>query len=515
MGCVTAGVRVSCIMIFLDGEEFMDEAITSVVGQMEFDAWELILVDDGSTDGSAEIARRWMRTDPTRITYVHHPGLENRGMSASRNLGLRHARGELVAFLDCDDVWLPWTLAHASRVLDRYANAEALIAPCWIWSSWEAGPARPRDWLPDLPRGLPTRVVLEPPALFESLYGSRPWLVPWMCSLVIRRDAIIRVGGFEDRFRTHFEDQVLYAKLGLELSVVLDARPLALYRQHDSATTSGLGADQISSDAGRAFLEWLEPYVDAVWERHTTVRSQSGQRPVVAVDVAVPRRRTRAKSWLVGRWRRLVPRHLQEMVRRMRGTDVPENVSVHRLLKSLCADRNTDVYTLWICEYVSWRSADISGRVCVIDPGGELPPDPSSLRGLLPAATAVASSASHEELEGAFDWAVIVVTRDDPDPAAYVEHASRLVTPGGGAIVFAPGPAGPGRSNGTALDSTELSRIATEHFPGRDVHTESFGSHASLASLGETAALSLDGAEIDRHDPRIEVLLVGVVEPTG
>ncbi len=107
----------SCVMIFLDGARFIDEAIRSVVAQGADVAWELVLVDDGSTDASTAIARRWAAADPARIRYVEHAGHANRGMSASRNAGVAAARGEHIGFLDCDDVWLPSALSHGLRVL--------------------------------------------------------------------------------------------------------------------------------------------------------------------------------------------------------------------------------------------------------------------------------------------------------------------------------------------------------------------------------------------------------------
>src|SRR4051794_30780838 len=97
---------VSVIMIFLNCERFIDDAIRSVRSQRHV-AWELLLVDDGSSDGSTEIARRHSAQDPARIRYLQHPGHQNMGMSASRNLGLRFAKGNYVAFLDADDLWGP------------------------------------------------------------------------------------------------------------------------------------------------------------------------------------------------------------------------------------------------------------------------------------------------------------------------------------------------------------------------------------------------------------------------
>jgi glycosyltransferase involved in cell wall biosynthesis len=97
---------VSVIVCFLNEERFLAEAVESVLGQ-SFTDWELILVDDGSTDGSSAIARGLAATSPDRIACIDHADHRNLGLSASRNAGLSHARGRYVAFLDADDAWLP------------------------------------------------------------------------------------------------------------------------------------------------------------------------------------------------------------------------------------------------------------------------------------------------------------------------------------------------------------------------------------------------------------------------
>ena len=127
-------------MTCFNGERFLDEAIASVVGQQACDDWELILVEDGSTDASPTIARRWAERDPGRIRYLEHDGHVNRGASAARNLGMRAARGEFVGFLDCDDIWLPSALAHRLRVLEANPRADALVGRCARWYSWTGAP---------------------------------------------------------------------------------------------------------------------------------------------------------------------------------------------------------------------------------------------------------------------------------------------------------------------------------------------------------------------------------------
>jgi glycosyltransferase involved in cell wall biosynthesis len=107
---------VSVIIIFLDAERFIREAIESVFAQTH-DNWELLLVDDGSTDGSRSFALRYAEEHPDKVRYLEHANRQNKGMSASRNLGIANAKGEYIAFLDADDVWLPNKLEHQVTIL--------------------------------------------------------------------------------------------------------------------------------------------------------------------------------------------------------------------------------------------------------------------------------------------------------------------------------------------------------------------------------------------------------------
>ena len=103
--------RVSVIIIVYNGETYLAEAIDSVLAQTWPD-YELLVVDDGSHDGSRELTQSYVDAHPERVRLLRHPGGVNRGMSATRNLGLTHAKGELVAFLDADDIWAPGKLAE-------------------------------------------------------------------------------------------------------------------------------------------------------------------------------------------------------------------------------------------------------------------------------------------------------------------------------------------------------------------------------------------------------------------
>src|SRR3546814_649945 len=126
---------VSIVMPFLDAERFIGEAIASVFAQTH-PHWELILVDDGSTDGGTAIARDLAARHPGKLRYLDHPGHRNRGTSASRNLGIAHARGDCIAFLDADDVYLPDRLERHVALLDAAPEADMVQSDTLRWYSW-------------------------------------------------------------------------------------------------------------------------------------------------------------------------------------------------------------------------------------------------------------------------------------------------------------------------------------------------------------------------------------------
>jgi glycosyltransferase involved in cell wall biosynthesis len=253
---------VSGVLIFLNAEAFLEEAIESVLVQTWND-WELLLVDDGSTDRSTSIARRYAELQDERIIYLEHHGHMNRGKSTSRNLGLQRARGEYVAFLDADDVWLPAKLARQTATLSRHPEAVMLYGPTQYWHSW-APERRKRDFRGVL--GVRADVLYRGPYLL-SRYLARTGIVPGICSILARRKAAVKVGGFEESIQQMFEDQTLIAKLCLYGPVFVDSGCYDLYRQHPGSSSSqavnaGAYNPWRPSLSHLAYLEWLADYVE-------------------------------------------------------------------------------------------------------------------------------------------------------------------------------------------------------------------------------------------------------------
>lgn len=254
--------RVSAITIFLNEERHLREALQSVIDQ-SYDDWELILVDDGSTDRSAAIAADIVGMDPHRIRLLHHEGRSNRGMSASRNLGLAHARGEFVGFLDADDCWTPDKLVEQVGRLDHERDAGLIYGRTLIWHEWEDGSGSgsgsiARDYYYDL--GVEPDRTYQPPHLFRVLLRNKAQ-TPTTCNAMMRRSLIQRIGGFEDSFTGMFEDQVFFAKALLAAPAHVSGRTWAKYRQHERSH-SALSAGNRTVDQARVrFLRWLKGYL--------------------------------------------------------------------------------------------------------------------------------------------------------------------------------------------------------------------------------------------------------------
>ena len=158
---------VSVIMIFFNARRYLAEAMESVVSQSWTD-WELILVDDGSTDGGEEIAHAYQKRLPEKIVYLTHEGRVNRGMSASRNLGIRNATGKYLLMLDADDALAPDALEQQVRILERNADIGMVYAAALWWYSWSGRPEdRDSDFVKEL--GFPADTVIQPPFLLEKM----------------------------------------------------------------------------------------------------------------------------------------------------------------------------------------------------------------------------------------------------------------------------------------------------------------------------------------------------------
>jgi GT2 family glycosyltransferase len=217
---VLAAPVVSVVIPLYNKAPHVERTLRSVFAQT-FEDYEVIVIDDGSTDDSA-----------ARVAALRHPRLHlirqaNAGPGAARNRGIAEARGGIVAFIDADDEWHPDYLRHAVGQLHEHPEAAAVtcahidVPPgCSTWPFW-----RRHGIVPGIFRARPDTS----PALLVTLVAFM-----WTGATAARTAVVRRLGGFYERGSRYGEDAVLMLNLALHEALVLSAEPLAIYHRERS-----------------------------------------------------------------------------------------------------------------------------------------------------------------------------------------------------------------------------------------------------------------------------------------
>ena len=265
----TSGVpHVSCILIFLNGAPFIDEAIASVVHQAGFDDWELDSrrrrIHRRQLGDGQDLGGDRSRSDPLRRARPppeprHERVPEPRCRHGTRELrGLPRLRRRLAAVGS-----RPPDPSGRGVSRGRHRRRGHVALAQLDRRRRRSGSGSPHD----AADRAPPYTVLQPSGLFSAIYGiPGGGQVPAMCSLLVRREALLTLGGLEAQFRGLYEDQVLYVKAGLRLAAVIDPRPLALYRQHPGSAcevsiAEGTWSREGPSAAATGFYAWMQSYV--------------------------------------------------------------------------------------------------------------------------------------------------------------------------------------------------------------------------------------------------------------
>lgn len=215
------GPAVSIIMPAFNVEPFIGGAIDSVRSQT-FRDFELLIVDDGSTDGTASIVERHARADG-RVRLLRQP---NRGLSTARNLALERASGAYIAILDSDDAWTPGYLASQLEILERRPDVDIVTANAWFLGGALTGrtAAPSPDPRPD-------------PDLRHLLQDETAVFI----MSVFRRRVYDTIGGFDENFRSN-EDYDFWIRAAVAgFRFVRNDKPAGYYRRRDDS----LSADDV------------------------------------------------------------------------------------------------------------------------------------------------------------------------------------------------------------------------------------------------------------------------------
>jgi glycosyltransferase involved in cell wall biosynthesis len=258
---------VSVVLCFYNEQMFLEEAIQSVLSQ-SYSNWELVLVDDGSTDESTQLAKDYAAGFPNRITYLDHCYHQNCGLSASRNAGIKRCRGAYVAFLDADDVWLPGKLRFQVDIFKKHPGVTVVLEASLYWSSWRD--QKNRDCLVPVGAG---EGVYKPPQLMLSLYPLDKGAAPCPSGIIVAR-AVLRRCVFEELFRGMFqmyEDQAFLCKVYLKETVFVSAACHNKYRQRPSSLVSGVHDSGNYHKVRNYYLYWFRDYLHGQPVRYKSV----------------------------------------------------------------------------------------------------------------------------------------------------------------------------------------------------------------------------------------------------
>jgi glycosyltransferase involved in cell wall biosynthesis len=248
--------RVSVIIPAYNAEAFLERAVRSVWAQSySKDRIEILVGDDGSTDGTRALAERLQAASPVRMRVLTHEGGCNRGVSLTRQLLATEASGEFLALLDADDVFLAERLEATVLALEDEPGGAAV---CSLGRNVDNdgspvighnGTKRAGEW-----RALGNG--LNPPFTFDQLWRVDPIA---NSSLTIRRSALEQVGGFPTLMAHQAEDWLLVLKLSLIAPIPCLDRELMLYTHHAAAYTNSYHSNGWHEGAR------LEAFYHAAW----------------------------------------------------------------------------------------------------------------------------------------------------------------------------------------------------------------------------------------------------------
>lgn len=212
-------VRVTAVIPCYNGRTHIADAVRSVLAQT-FGDLEVVVVDDGSSDGSRDVVRAI--ADP-RVRLVEHGA--NRGIAAARNTGVREARGEYVAFLDQDDAWYPHKLRRQVEILDGEGAGDIAL----VFTAREIARSG-RRYRVARDRRFPRPI--EKASRREVLAAFLDANFVWLISALVRRGCFDDVGFFDESIRSGADDFDFCVRVAMKYRLAYIDEVLVLRHEH-------------------------------------------------------------------------------------------------------------------------------------------------------------------------------------------------------------------------------------------------------------------------------------------
>ncbi len=212
----------SVIIPTYNREQYVGATLESLIAQEHTD-WELIVVDDGSDDGTLEIVSGYADRLEGRFQVLQQ---DHSGCAAARNRGAEVARGEYLAFLDSDDLWFPWTLRVLAEQIEQHDRPAMVAITLHTF--------RDQATVDSVPES-PVRAEAGRDFLTDAM---RMGFALGVAHTVCRREAYLKVGGCPEQ-NVNATDSDVLLRMGVEPGFVrVHEPPLLAYRQHEGAVTT-------------------------------------------------------------------------------------------------------------------------------------------------------------------------------------------------------------------------------------------------------------------------------------
>ncbi len=272
---------VSIIIPVFNAQEVLSETVGSVLAQ-SYEDWELILADDGSTDGSQELARKCAAQGSRRIRCWEHSDKKNHGPLPTRIAAAQTANSDLIALLDADDLWNPEYLEQHLEIWDSLAsqNIGLSYGPSLYWYP---DPSLPGEGFVQ-PMPSPGLKVYAPGEILSSFLDSDFATTPCPSCVLIRREALEGARRFEEAAVGLCEDQCIWWHAAARWPVAQHPHVLARYRRHCKSAGAQVAAKS-RRDAEILFLRLIEQDLSEACPEHPLLANGNITKRLRALDV--------------------------------------------------------------------------------------------------------------------------------------------------------------------------------------------------------------------------------------